>query len=256
MANGADVEINEDGGNALLAAIESEANTSHLIVDILLKSGAKVNPTPRTNPVEGHISTPLQAAAAKHNILLVTKLLQHGADVNAKGSPQTALSRAARSGATPIMTMLLDHGSHIQARDGTGKTPLHYSVMANHGSAPAQVLLERGAATDMRDNDNWTPLHHAASCGNNAAVRTLLEMGADSQVRDNLGKTPADYGSGDESVMNTITLLSGARVISTPPPDIPNYGILNTKQSWVRHSSSHHYDQVDHHSGFKSLNSP
>jgi len=212
---GADVNIEVEAGRPLWAAIHSHNKSVSVIVDILLKSGADVNL--RSDSGQG---TPLQVAAAEGSFGIVNKLIDHGAMVNAEGSPHTALCAAAITGDVQIMRLLLDSGAHIQARDRYGKTPLHHAASGRHkDSNPAKILLERGAATNMRDAKSWTPLHYAAVTGNQAVVELLLEMGADSEIEDNLGRKPFTFGSHNGSmILSSSSHSQFARVLSTPPP--------------------------------------
>jgi ankyrin repeat protein len=220
---GADVNIEVETGRPLWAAICSHNNSVSVIVDILLKSGADVN-----LPSKSGQGTPLQAAAAEGSFGIVKKLIDHGAIINAEGSPHTALCAAAIIGDVPTMRLLLDSGAHIQARDRCGKTPLHHAASGRHkDSNPARILLEHGAATNMRDAENWTPLHYAAAAGNQAVVELLLEMGADSEIEDNLGRKPLTFGSHNGSmILSSSSHSQSARVLSTPPPETPSSALV------------------------------
>lgn len=218
LEHGADVNMEVETERPLWAALRSHNNSVSVIVDILLKSGADVNLPYKSGQV-----TPLQAAAAHGSFGIVKKLIEHGAIINAKGSPHTALCSAAINGDVPTMRLLLDSGAHIQARDRCGKTPLHHAAAGRQkDSNPARILLERGAATNMRDAENWTPLHYAAAMGNQTVVDLLLSMGADSEIEDNLGRKPIAFGSHNKSiVVSSSPHGEPARVLSTPPPEIP-----------------------------------
>ena len=64
-------------------------------------------------------------------------LIQHGANVNAKGeSDLTPLHTAAARGNIEAVTLLLEHGADINATTTDGKKPISYAEERNH---PAMV---------------------------------------------------------------------------------------------------------------------
>jgi tetratricopeptide (TPR) repeat protein len=71
-------------------------------------------------------STPLLKAAGKGQLAVAQFLLDHGADVNRRGSrSQTPLHLAARNAQNAMIELLLSRGASVDARDGSGSTPLH-----------------------------------------------------------------------------------------------------------------------------------
>ncbi len=77
----------------------------------------------------------------------VDMLLEHrealGIDINAAGQPsgQTALHRAAQNGHLRIVTKLLEHGAEIDARDHNKKTPLDLVNEQTHSNPELVTLL-------------------------------------------------------------------------------------------------------------------
>lgn len=80
----------------------------------------------------------------------------------------------------------------IEARDRSGKTPLHHTV----NGAPVKILdrlefvkflLERRVDVNARDEDGMTPLH---CCQDREVVKVLLKNGALIHARDDLGRIP------------------------------------------------------------------
>ena len=108
-----------------LAAFFGHAET----VDVLLAAGAEVSAPSR----ETMKLTPLASAlAAGHNQIART-LIEHGAQVNAKGDTDvTPLHTAAARGNIEAATFLLEHGADINATTTDGKKPITYAQERNH----------------------------------------------------------------------------------------------------------------------------
>jgi ankyrin repeat protein len=65
------------------------------------------------------MSAALVDAAARGDVRRVRRLLDRGADIEARGSNgRTALTAAAYSGHREVVECLLDRGADIEARDG------------------------------------------------------------------------------------------------------------------------------------------
>jgi ankyrin repeat protein len=98
-------------------------------VDALLAAGAEVSAPSR----ETMKLTPLASAlAAGHNQIART-LIEHGAQVNAKGaSDVTPLHTAAARGNIEAATFLLESGADINATTTDGKKPITYAEERNH----------------------------------------------------------------------------------------------------------------------------
>lgn len=90
------------------------------------------------------------------------------------GGPDTPLGRAAGGGDVPAMTKLLDHGADPNARGAHGLTPL--AVASRSGRVEAiELLLARGADPHRGSGVNgWTPLLHALHKGQLAAAERLI----------------------------------------------------------------------------------
>lgn len=98
-------------------------------VEALIAAGAEVSAPSR----ETMKLTPLASAlAAGHNQIART-LIEHGANVNAKGdSDVTPLHTAAARGNIEAATFLLEHGADINATTTDGKKPITYAEDRNH----------------------------------------------------------------------------------------------------------------------------
>jgi hypothetical protein len=96
----------------------------------------------------GRPETPMHAAAGAGHANIISLLIEHGADIEARSriiSGGTPLHRAAWGGRLEVGQYLLDRGADINARDWSLRTPLIYAVLAGDVEF-ARMLLERGAA--------------------------------------------------------------------------------------------------------------
>jgi len=98
-------------------------------VDALLAAGAEVNAPSR----ETMKLTPLASALATGHNQIARTLIDHGANVNAKGDTDvTPLHTAAARGNIEAATFLLEHGADINATTTDGKKPISYAEERNH----------------------------------------------------------------------------------------------------------------------------
>lgn len=119
--------------------------------------------------------TPL-VAAVKHNDLAKTRALLKGASHDAA---TLGLFNAAAYNAKPaIVSLLLQHGADVNAKlDSNQATALHYAAL-NSTPAVIALLLKGGANVDAADQDLTTPLEWAAQANMRANVHYLLGHGA------------------------------------------------------------------------------
>lgn len=142
----------------------------------------------------------------------------------------TPLHRAAWNDEDPeaamtLATKLIVLGIDVDAKNMSGKTPLHYaSKYRNHEIV--DLLIERGAAVDAKDKDGKTPLHEAATYQSGFSEEflaepsrnvsaSLIKAGAYVHARDKDGETPlhkaaASVYGGYEVVR--LLIKAGARV--------------------------------------------
>jgi uncharacterized protein len=164
----------------------------------LLHAGANANAANRDGV------TPLSLAATNRNAAMAEALLNAGADANAK-----LLMTAARTGNPQIVRMLIEHGADVNAKgEAYGETALVWAAQENHAEA-AEVLIAHGADVNARTNllerskdrfglegvltilphGSWTPLMYAARQGSLDAARTLIDRGASLNLTDPDGST-------------------------------------------------------------------
>ena len=148
----------------------------------------------------------------------VVECLSAGANPDVRGlfSETRLHSAASATGSPAVIEALLLAGAHINARDWSGRTPLHWAARLNENPVPAAVeaLLAAGAFLHARDRTGETPLHSAAMYNENPAViEVLLGAGADIHARDRFGLTPLYNAATNENLAVTETLLAaGARI--------------------------------------------
>ena len=98
-------------------------------VDALLAAGAEVSAPSR----ETMKLTPLASALATGQNQIARTLIDHGANVNAKGDNDiTPLHTAAARGNIDAAKMLLENGADINATTKDGKKPVSYAEERNH----------------------------------------------------------------------------------------------------------------------------
>jgi hypothetical protein len=143
--------------------------------------------------------TPLHTAARKGHTDILSLLLKHGADMEARVmSDETPLHQASMQGNVEAGRCLLDHGADINSRARSNMTPL-FAAVRNGRVEFARMLLERGAAMDVRDADRWEiPLIAAVRSKKIQMVQLLLEYGEDVNERDRGGWTPSQWASSDK----------------------------------------------------------
>lgn len=156
------------------AATHGYADDAHRIVQRLIKGGAKVD---SSSPLGAQ---PIHLAAIYGWLPVLSALLDHGADVNARTRPMSDL--------------VWRLSAPANAQRAHRQTPL--AIAAHEGTtAAARLLLKRGATVGLRDSSGNTPLHAAASAWwdeNTEFVSLLLESGADPSARNARDRTPQD----------------------------------------------------------------
>lgn len=119
-----------------------------LIGILALAQGAALAQTPPT-PTEISAYRGLHAAAAQDSDVDIRRLVQAGADLN--------------------------------ARDGNGRTPLHVAAFQGHGTA-ARALIAAGAEPGLLDNQRYDAVTIAAVRDDVPTLRALLAAGASAKL--------------------------------------------------------------------------
>lgn len=132
-------------------------------------------------------STPLHVAAVHGRDKIITALLQHGADCNAKDSNGlTPLAHAAMNGHKEIVRLLLSHGARVSEVDDQRRTVLHWAVIRQREGV-LKVLWEHcgreHVLIDRYDNTGRAPVHISIETGFEEGVRLLLDFGANVNLK-------------------------------------------------------------------------
>ena len=170
--------INEQLNYALMEAVTHQ---SGYMVSILLSAGAEPS----------SFSQPLIITAVDFNApSVVYALIDHGFDVNAKGTHGTALHSAMRVGNLELADALLQAGADLNAVDDSLTTPLHLAVQTKNCSC-VEWLLSNGCDVNRVDI-TWgrTPLHWAALFTSTSILTNLIESGANQMAMDKNGCAP------------------------------------------------------------------
>jgi ankyrin repeat protein len=138
----------------------------------LLDNGADVN----ARDAEGN--TPLILASFYASPKCVALLLEQGADANsANEAGVTALIRAATS--YEKTSLLVGAGAEVRVRTADlGNTPVILAARRAGNSRTVKLLLERGASATEHNFAGISPLVSASASGDLETVRLLLDAGA------------------------------------------------------------------------------
>ncbi len=147
-------------------------------------------------------------AAMKGQWELVKRLLEKGADINAKGKGGvTALMRACRSAPLHVVTLLLDRGTDPNAASATGWTPLMESLRWNQ-PLKMKLLLKHGADPKASRKDGLTVLMVASRWNGPSTVKLILDKGANINARTKQGWTALMFASAGGKLWNAKLLVA------------------------------------------------
>ncbi len=154
------------------------------------------------HPCDGRNVTLLHLAARFGITELATRLIEHGANVNAKDiDGYSPLHFCMHGPCIGVARLLIEHGADANAKTNQGTTPLHscvrYSAMtlrqamaskatgialtAKDGSKSfeaARLLIEHGADVNAKNCDGYSPLHLCHRVSSAELARLLISHGA------------------------------------------------------------------------------
>ena len=169
-------------------------------IDELVEQGARVDV-----PVSG------DAEAIGDDVLAVLEQLGHQSPLRGRG--RLPLHYAAAANSTAASERLIQHGADVNARDKVGLTPLH-AAARNDSEAVARVLLRDGADKNVRATSRRiTPLHTAAAVNAERVAELLVIRGANIHARTSDRLTPLHWAAARDSIaVAELLIASGAKV--------------------------------------------
>ncbi|MGB7327983.1 MAG: ankyrin repeat domain-containing protein [Rubripirellula sp.] len=111
-----------------------------------------------------------------------------------KISGRTPLHQSAFCGNAAIARRLIESGADLNARNAGGFTPLFYSC-APIDETVGLLLIENKCDVTATDKDGMTALHLAADMGKMKIADAILQNGGDVNALDQRGETPLDKAS-------------------------------------------------------------
>jgi ankyrin repeat protein len=146
---------------------ESAFDLPNFIMDFTSMMAANV-PTRNLRPGMDHYGRrPLHNAAILGDLVLVTSLLDEGADPNrADDNGYTPLHFAAQESRRDLISLLLSRGASPNSTDIHGNSPLWTAVMNAQGRFEAMILLLHGGADRHHKNKHGrSPFDMAMTIG-------------------------------------------------------------------------------------------
>ena len=130
-------------------------------------------------PVARTVDRGLHEAIAKGDYATALKMIDRGADIEAKdpGAGASVLHFAVMMGKLPVVDLLLTRGADVNSRTRNGTTPLHTAVLYARLEV-AEFLVEKGADINARSASGATPLALAIAANNEPIIARLKELGA------------------------------------------------------------------------------
>ena len=127
-------------------------------------------------------ATPLMYAALYGDADDVKRLLDRGADPNARNEVNATALMWATDDVQKTRLLLLARGADVNARSDEGRTPLMIAAKRNGSAEVVKQLLEHGANPSAQTGSllgPMTPLAEALFAGDETVFRMLLDKGAD-----------------------------------------------------------------------------
>ena len=145
----------------------------------LIEQGADVNARDDSAQSAFHYAT----SEVGPDPALLELMLAEGADVESlDGNESTGLIRASQRGYPELVAPLIEAGSEVDHVNSLGFTPLLVAVIFGDGTGPyletVQLLLEAGADPTIPDTHGTKPIVHAELAGQTEVVEELRKAEA------------------------------------------------------------------------------
>jgi ankyrin repeat protein len=175
------------------------------------------------------IDRDLIAATWRNDIAEATRLINAGADVNAKDDTiQSAFLITTSEGYHDLLMLTLAHGAEIDAKDWYNGTGLIRAADRGHARIIG-TLLQAGIVVDHINNLGWTALHEAIILGDGSpryvdCVRLILAGGADPALPSQTdGVSPLEHATWQGLTTIAQTLRT---VLTAAVPDRPQDALI------------------------------
>ncbi|KAI0272341.1 ankyrin repeat-containing domain protein, partial [Gloeopeniophorella convolvens] len=182
-------DINANGGHHGTPPLAAAEACSLTAIGILLDHGADINA--RGGKYQSSV---LQLAVSTDNLDMVQLLLDRGANVNALGGEYgSALHEAASIGNLDMVQLLLDHGADINVQGGLYGNMLQAAACNKKGETDiVQFFLDRGFNVDAQGGEFGTALIGASTKETSERYGTALEA---VQASDSMDMSPWARGA-------------------------------------------------------------
>jgi ankyrin repeat protein len=199
---------NDQGTTPLMYAA---ARGHESVVELLIKHSALLYPV-NTNGLNAYKAAQ-QNKDSESRDRIATLLLKHGASKQTQNRElDEGLLQAAYAGDVARAKDLLDKGADIEARGLPNTTLWLRDVLVASVKHPAmcRLLLDKGANSRARDDADFTVLHSAASDGSADCIKLLAEHGADADANAKArhGQTPLYMAVNNVRTANVAALLA------------------------------------------------
>jgi len=114
---------------------------------------------------------------------LVKKLLDEGADINAKDNGFTLLMKAATEGYLRTAKLLIDKKADVDARSNEGGTALIAASMGGYTKI-VELLINAGANTNLKNNMDYTADRYAQENGYTSIVLLLRQSSRETERKE------------------------------------------------------------------------
>ncbi|XP_006818662.1 uncharacterized protein LOC100378173 [Saccoglossus kowalevskii] len=202
-ADGVQFEVNAQGPGGLTPLMlasahgcdeDMEERSAAIIVDLLAQGATTSSNTKKTGETSLHLAARYSRSDAAKTLLM------SGADANAKDlTGRTPLHAAVAADAMGVFQILLRHNStNIDSKTYDGTTAM---ILAARLAVENMVegLVNAGADLNAADNGGKTALHWAAAVNNGEATSVLLKHGASKDAQDDKEETPLFLASREGS---------------------------------------------------------
>eukprot|EP00929_Paragymnodinium_shiwhaense_P033225 TRINITY_DN18288_c1_g1_i1.p1 TRINITY_DN18288_c1_g1~~TRINITY_DN18288_c1_g1_i1.p1 ORF type:complete len:520 (+),score=127.09 TRINITY_DN18288_c1_g1_i1:73-1632(+) len=171
---------------------------------------------------------PLVCAAATSGVGLCKILLEHGANVNdrgtsgakaeASGSGATALAVATAGGQSELVDMLIEAGADLTLLDERGRTPLMAAAQSGAVGICAVLLKSKADPATEQADSGKTALVFAAGAGHTEVCAVLMQAGADANAKTTTGTAAIHAAAANGHQATCERLLAGGAKASLEGP--------------------------------------